>query len=91
MQNFMAIFTVPSRNSHLQANDELYPIYFFKKKGQNQMSKKKSNPLFYGRNFTEMKIPGSKIGFIVTNSRKKRIFDPIFFDIFCIILNKKNP
>ena len=32
MQNFMAVFTVPSRNSHLQANDELYRIYFFIKK-----------------------------------------------------------
>ena len=29
MQNFTAMFTVPSRNSHLQANDELYRIYFF--------------------------------------------------------------
>ena len=31
MQNFTAMFTVPSRNSHLQANDELYRIYFFYK------------------------------------------------------------
>ena len=47
--------------------------------------RKKSNPLFYGQNFTENKIPGSKNWFIVTKSRKKEDLWPDFFDIVYII------
>ena len=36
---FYAIFTVPSRNAHLQANDELYRIYFLLKIGQKTVEK----------------------------------------------------
>ena len=46
------------------------------------MSKNISNPLFYGQNFTEMKIPGSKNWFTGTKNRKKPIFDLIFKIIF---------
>ena len=56
------------------------------------MSKKNSNPLFFGQNFTENKIPGSKNWFIVTNIffkkkdnkkiYKKTMFDPLCFDKF---------
>ena len=38
-------------------------LLFYKKKMSKKMSNKKSNPIFYGQNFTEMKIPGSKNGY----------------------------
>ena len=57
-------------------------LLFYKKLVKKNVEQKKSNPLFYGQNFTEMKIPGSKNWCIGTKSRKKPIFDPIFFDIF---------
>ena len=43
------------------------------------MSEKMFNPLFYGQNFTEMKIPGSKVDKNWIVNGFLTIFDPILF------------
>ena len=78
MQNFMAIFTVPSRNSHLQAHDELYPIYFFIKNDQQKNVEKNLTHFFMVRFLRRTRFRVQKIGLLSRKVEKYRFLTGLF-------------
>ena len=54
-------------------------LLFYKKMVKEKISKNSSNPLFYGQNFTENKIPGSKNCFLWRKEEKQRFLSRFFW------------